>query len=42
MAENPDSEENLKKFYEDALCCHLENKGKKYIKNKFGLFYNKN
>lgn len=35
------SEEQKRKFYEDALYYHLIHKGKKVIKNKYGLFWDK-
>ena len=34
-------ESEIKNYYEDAFCCHLEHIGKKYIKNRYGVFYNK-
>lgn len=35
------SEEQKRKFYEDALYYHLIHKGKKVIRNKYGLFWDK-
>ncbi len=41
MEKMVDVEEQLKQLYEDALCLHLEHTGKKFIKNRHGLFFNK-
>jgi len=35
------SDEKIKQLYEDALYYHLIHKGKKVIKNKYGLFWDK-
>ncbi len=35
------SDERKKQLYEDALYYHLIHKGKKVIKNKYGLFWDK-
>ena len=41
MEKMADVEDQLNQLYEDAFCLHLEHTGKKFIKNRHGVFFNK-